>query len=179
VGYLLNQLSSYRQIALAAYAQARPLAERVLAIYEKALGPDHPHTATSLNNLGGLLDSQGDLAGARSYYEQALAIRQRTHGPDHPDTALSLNNLGYLIKAQGDLAEPGRTTSERWRSVKRGSAPIIRTQQRVSTISAPCYRRRATLRERGRITGALWRSVKRRLAPIILTRHAASIISAL
>jgi len=36
-------------------AGARPLFERTLAIREKALGPEHPNTATSLNNLAYLL----------------------------------------------------------------------------------------------------------------------------
>ena len=31
--------------------EAEPLYQRCPAIYEKALGPDHPHVATSLNNL--------------------------------------------------------------------------------------------------------------------------------
>ncbi|KAB2870649.1 MAG: tetratricopeptide repeat protein, partial [Burkholderiaceae bacterium] len=31
------------------YTRARPLYERSLAIYEKALGPEHPDVATSLN----------------------------------------------------------------------------------------------------------------------------------
>ncbi len=71
---------------------------------ERVLGPEHPDTAASLNNLGYLLQAQGDLAGARPYYERALAIRERVLGPEHPDTAGSLNNLGYLLQAQGDLA---------------------------------------------------------------------------
>jgi tetratricopeptide (TPR) repeat protein len=54
---------------------ARALFELALAIYEKALGPEHPSTATSLNNLAALLQAQGDLAGARPLYERALAIR--------------------------------------------------------------------------------------------------------
>ncbi len=33
------------------YAQAEPLHKRSLAIREKALGPDHPSVAASLNNL--------------------------------------------------------------------------------------------------------------------------------
>ena len=33
------------------YAGAQPLHERALAIREAALGPEHPHVATSLNNL--------------------------------------------------------------------------------------------------------------------------------
>jgi tetratricopeptide (TPR) repeat protein len=102
---LLNQLALYRQGALAAYAQARPLIERALAICEGALGPDEPDTAASLHNLGGLLDSQGDFEGARSYYERALAIREKVLGPDHPDTATSLNNLGCLLQAQDHLQD--------------------------------------------------------------------------
>ena len=101
---LLNGIAAYRQAALAAYSSARPLLNCALAIREKALGPDHPDTAGSLNNLGGLLEAQGDFAGARPYYERALAINERALGPDHPDTAMSLNNLGYLLRVQGDLA---------------------------------------------------------------------------
>jgi tetratricopeptide (TPR) repeat protein len=95
---------AYREGALAAYSDARPYYERALAIREKMLGVDHPDTAESLSNLGGLLDSQGDLTGARSYLERALAIRETALGPDHPDVATSLSNLGYLLQAQGDLA---------------------------------------------------------------------------
>ncbi len=46
----LNNLAElYR--AQGQYAQAEPLYKRSLAIVEKALGPDHPNVATSLNNL--------------------------------------------------------------------------------------------------------------------------------
>src|ERR1700757_634931 len=41
------------------------LRERALAICEKTLGPEHPHTATNLNNLALLLRKLGDYAGAR------------------------------------------------------------------------------------------------------------------
>jgi tetratricopeptide (TPR) repeat protein len=71
----------------------RPLYERALAIREKALGPEHPDTAESLNNLAELLQNQRDFAGARPFHERALAIREKALGPEHPDTAGSLNNL--------------------------------------------------------------------------------------
>ena len=90
--------------ALQPIAQARPLYERALAIREKVLGPEHPDTATSLNNLAFLLQDQGDLAGARPLSERALAIREKVLGPEHPDTATSLNNLASLLQDQGDLA---------------------------------------------------------------------------
>ena len=40
------------------YDYAEPLYERSLAIREKALGPEHPDVAQSLNNLAGLLRAQ-------------------------------------------------------------------------------------------------------------------------
>jgi tetratricopeptide (TPR) repeat protein len=101
---ILNKLAAYRQGALAAYAEARPYLERALTIREKALGAEHPNTATILNNLGYLLQEQGDLAGARRNYEHALAIREKVLGAEHADTATSLNNLGQFLQAQGDLA---------------------------------------------------------------------------
>ena len=103
-GDLLNRLGQYRHGALGSYVQARPLYERALAIREKALGPEHPHTANSLNNLAVLLKDQGDFAGARPLFERALAIKEKALGPEHPDTATTLDNLAYLLRDQGDLA---------------------------------------------------------------------------
>jgi tetratricopeptide (TPR) repeat protein len=102
--YLLNELGSYRQAALGAYAQARPLFERAFAIQEKVLGAEHPNTAQSLNNLALLLKSQGDYDAARPLYERALAICEKVLGPEHTSTAASVNNLGGLLYSQGDYA---------------------------------------------------------------------------
>jgi tetratricopeptide (TPR) repeat protein len=101
--YLLNRLASYKQRPLAAYGEAQPLFERGLAICEKAFGPDHPDTATSLNDLAFLLQERGDLAGARPLLERASAICDKTLGADHPDTARNLTNLGSLLRMQGDF----------------------------------------------------------------------------
>jgi tetratricopeptide (TPR) repeat protein len=103
-GYLLDRLASYRQRALGAYGEVRPLFERALAIREKMLGPDHPDTATSVNNLAFLLHAHGDLAAARTLYQRALAIREKAIGPEHPHIATNLNNLAGLLWAQGDFA---------------------------------------------------------------------------
>jgi len=100
---LLERAGSYYH-GRAAYSDARRLLERALAIREKALGSEHPNTATSLNNLALLLPDQGDLAGARPIYERALGIDEKALGPEHPGTATDLNNLAILLKAQGDLA---------------------------------------------------------------------------
>jgi hypothetical protein len=60
------------------------------------LGSEHPSTATSLNNLAGLLQAQGDLAGARRLFERALAIREKALGPEHPDTGRTRSHYAGL-----------------------------------------------------------------------------------
>jgi CHAT domain-containing protein/Tfp pilus assembly protein PilF len=90
------------------YADAIPLAQRVLSIQEKALGPNHPGVATSLNNLAFLYHSQGRYADAERLYQRSLAIREKALGLDHLFVATSLNNLAELYRSEGrhDDAEP-------------------------------------------------------------------------
>ena len=108
---LLNWAGGYFQ-GRAIYSRAEPLIRDALAIREKALGPEHPDTATSLNNLAVLLRAQGDLSGARSLHERALEIRKKVLGPQHPATATSLNNLAFLLYNLGDFVA-ARPLSER------------------------------------------------------------------
>ena len=84
------------------YHKAKPYYEKALAIYQKVLGDLHPHTASSLNNMGSLLQDLGENEAARPYYEKALAIRKKVLGDLNPDTASSLNNMGSLLKAMGE-----------------------------------------------------------------------------
>lgn len=84
------------------YAQAALLGEEVLAILEKALGPDHSDTASSRNNLALLYQSMGEYTKALSLYQQALAVIEKTLGPDHINTATALNNLAELYRSMGE-----------------------------------------------------------------------------
>jgi tetratricopeptide (TPR) repeat protein len=52
------------------YSDAIPVAQQALAIREKALGPDHPDVASSLNNLAELYRKQGRYADAASWKAQ-------------------------------------------------------------------------------------------------------------
>ena len=65
-------------------------------IFRKALPPDHPVLAPSLNNLGMVQVELREYAAAKQSHEQALAIRRKALPPDHPDIASSLNNLGVV-----------------------------------------------------------------------------------
>ena len=69
---------------------------RALAICEKTLGPEHPHTAQSLYNLAALYLAQGKYEPAEPLLKRAVAIREKQLGPEHPETAGSLNNLALL-----------------------------------------------------------------------------------
>jgi tetratricopeptide (TPR) repeat protein len=101
---LLSGAASYFQ-GRAANVTAEPLFRRALAICETELGPEHPDTATSLNNLSLQLLVQGDFAGARPLLERAVAIDEKVLGPEHPGTATDLNNLAALLRDTGHAAE--------------------------------------------------------------------------
>jgi hypothetical protein len=82
-------------------AQAIQVGEPLLADQERALGPDHPDTLTSRNNLAEAYQDAGRAAEAIPLHERTLADRERVLGPDHPDTLQSRNNLATARAALG------------------------------------------------------------------------------
>ena len=102
---LLNQLALYRHLVLAAYEEAAPLYQRSLAIREKALGPDHPDVAATLNNLALLYRTQGAYTETAPLYQRSLAIWEKALGTDHPNLATGLNNLAELYRDQEAYAK--------------------------------------------------------------------------
>ena len=56
---------------------AEPLYKRALAIYEKALGPDHPHVAIHLNNLAVLYRKTDREAEAEKLEKRAAEIEAK------------------------------------------------------------------------------------------------------
>ena len=107
---LLSRAGTYLQDQ-GQYKQAEIFYQRTLTIYEQALDPLHPSTATTLNNLALLYDAQGKYEQAEPLYQRALAIFEQAVGPDHPSTATSLSNLAALYQSQGkyEQAEPVRS----------------------------------------------------------------------
>ncbi|MBV8606478.1 MAG: tetratricopeptide repeat protein, partial [Singulisphaera sp.] len=93
---LLNEAGSYLYHR-ARYAEAGPLYRRALAICEQALGPDHPDTALSLNNLAALYDAQGRYVEAEPPYRRALAISETKLGSEHPRTITCRAHLAALL----------------------------------------------------------------------------------
>ena len=60
------------------YAKAEPLYQRSLAIWEKALGPEHPHVAASLENCAALLRQTARADEAERMEARAKAIRAKS-----------------------------------------------------------------------------------------------------
>jgi hypothetical protein len=83
-----------------------PLLEETLQKMKATLGPDHPNTLTSMNNLAGAYRVNGQLAKAVPLYEQTLQKRKAQLGPDHLNTLNSMNRLGkaYADAKQGAKA---------------------------------------------------------------------------
>ncbi len=65
------------------YPEAEPHYKRALAIFEKALGPEHPDVGRSLNNLAELLRETGRGAEANKMETRAKEIRAK-HAEENP-----------------------------------------------------------------------------------------------
>src|SRR5262245_59390359 len=65
-------------------SQARELAERALALREKALGPDAADVGLSLGGVAVYRMLEGRFADAESYLSRALRITEKTYGAEHP-----------------------------------------------------------------------------------------------
>ena len=139
-----------------------PLYERALAISEKALGPEHPDVATSLNNLALLYSNQGQYAKAEPLNERALAKRRWARST-RPLPRASATWRCFMI-AKANTRRPSLSISGRWRFGKRRWARSTRTWPRASTT----WRRSiVTKADTGRPSPSIsgrWRSAKRRWA---------------
>jgi tetratricopeptide (TPR) repeat protein len=78
----------------------------------RLLGDKHPEIATGLNNLGLVLDDDGDLAGAESAYREALTMQKELLGEVHPAVANTLNNLAYVQYEKGEVPHALATERE-------------------------------------------------------------------
>jgi CHAT domain-containing protein/tetratricopeptide (TPR) repeat protein len=87
------------------YADAILIAQQVVAIREKTLGPDHPDVAGALSDLATLHYMQGRYADAAQLSQRSLAIREKALGLDHPEVASSLNDLAEVYREQGRYTE--------------------------------------------------------------------------
>ncbi len=65
------------------------------------MGPEHPDTAQTLNNLALLYVDQGKSEEAAPLYQRALAIYEKVFGPDHHRTKRVRENYTNLLQKMG------------------------------------------------------------------------------
>lgn len=85
------------------YDDAERVAQRAVAIDERALGPENPETATSLLVLVMAYRGMGEFSKALPVAERALAIREKAFGDDTPETAAALYNLSEVYRGLNEL----------------------------------------------------------------------------
>lgn len=85
-------------------SQAIAVGNRLVADSERLLGPDHPDTLTSQNNLAVAYQEARRPAEAIPLFERSLAALERRLGFDHPDTVTTRNNLAVAYR---DASRPG------------------------------------------------------------------------
>ncbi|KAF2179982.1 hypothetical protein K469DRAFT_593887 [Zopfia rhizophila CBS 207.26] len=71
---------------------------RALEGYEKVLGPEHPHTLTSVYNLAFLVHRQQQHSAASELYRRAHDGYTRTLGTQHPLTRHASAITGLLSR---------------------------------------------------------------------------------
>lgn len=97
LGALSNLLLADGDLAGAEAAQ-----RRALEVQERALGPDHPETATGRIGLGDILLSQGRAADAEPELRRGIAGLEAAIGADNPDLAEPLFLLAVAIGENGE-----------------------------------------------------------------------------
>lgn len=94
------------------YGDAEHILREVLTEQERTLGPEHPDTLATRNNLANALSHQGKYAEAETEYHAVLALKEKVLGPEHPDTLRACFDLARCLQGQGDIQE-ARVFAER------------------------------------------------------------------
>ena len=83
------------------YDDAEELCKRALAGNEEQLGPDHPDTIRTVENLANIYRYKGRYDDAEKLYKYVLAGREEQLGSDHPDILRTVENLAIVYRNKG------------------------------------------------------------------------------
>lgn len=168
---LLSNLG-YHLGAIADYANARPYSEQALAVREQVLGPTHPDTALSLNNLAILRYYDGHFAQAAKLTRRAFLIWEQALGSDHPDTISSRQSL-MAIEERLQGTQPQRREEQIGEIISQAEANIADmlaandAEQRIAFATA--LEQRAQWAENGEEAGSPYLALAARLRELART----------
>ena len=107
-------------------AEAEPLYQQALAIWEKTQGPEHLNVGNGLSNLAQLYMAQGRYPEVEPLLQRALSIQQKKVGTEHPDVAATLNPWPLFAKLRAVTGKPSPSFD--------GLLPLERRSQDQSTL---------------------------------------------
>ncbi|PYH28818.1 uncharacterized protein BO87DRAFT_401923 [Aspergillus neoniger CBS 115656] len=87
------------------WKEAEELQVQVLQLHKRVLGPEHPDTLGSMNNVALIYRNQGRWKKAQELGVQVIKLCKRVLGPEHPDTLSSMNNVALIYGNQGQWKE--------------------------------------------------------------------------
>jgi len=97
--------------------------QKALATRKAKLGPDHPDTLISMNELAWACQDSGQLAKAVTLYEETLEKSRAKLGPDHPDSVIVIHNLATAYQDRGQPAKAVTLLEETLQKQKAKLAP--------------------------------------------------------
>ncbi len=89
--------------------ETEPLWNSLLAMCERVLGPEHPDTLSTINNLAALYQVQGKYEQAEPLYQRALTTFERVLGANHPNTIKVRNNYANLLQKMKQKTKAARS----------------------------------------------------------------------
>ncbi|KAJ4403177.1 hypothetical protein N0V91_006754 [Didymella pomorum] len=93
------------QASLGQYSAAETTHRQALLVGGRVLGPEHPDTLTSMNEVAHALSNQGKYLEAEDMHRETLELRKEVLGEKHPDTLMSMNDLAQALSGQGEYVE--------------------------------------------------------------------------
>ena len=120
-------------------AQAIAVGEQLAAVCERGLGPDHPDTLTSRNNLAIAYRAAGRPGEAVTLHEQTLAARERVLGPDHLFSVIHgvHEGAGQRVRRRAELAPSGGCrTGPGWSGWRGGGQSVAAAASSAMAVRA-------------------------------------------
>ncbi|EAQ83136.1 hypothetical protein CHGG_10954 [Chaetomium globosum CBS 148.51] len=119
------------------YKDAEEMYERALEDKEKAWGPEHTSTLSTIYNLGLLYHDQGQYKEAEAMHEQVLQCEEIAWGPEHVSTLHTVNSLGNIYSHQGRYNETEAMYEQALESKEKVCGPEhISTLDTVNNLAA-------------------------------------------
>ena len=136
--FLFNVPESYSE--LVKHVEAEQLHREALELKKSVLGPDHPSTLTSVNNLALVIKERGNYEEAETMFRQTLQLFQKTNGLEHPSTFKRMNNLALVLKKQRKYKRRKLCFEKHYSSVKKFEVRNIYRHSKGYTTWLVCSR---------------------------------------